>query len=80
MNVGIGPVELVIFGIITVIMFGFMALVAKASWKIVFGSHQAIATESGRSSHPHLKKCPGCGAQLALSNAFCPDCGLRVST
>lgn len=80
MHVGIGPVEMIIMGFVAVITFGFLALVARASWKIVFGSQQPNAADGGRLSHPELKKCPGCGSQLALSNAYCPDCGLRVST
>lgn len=80
MNVGIGPVEMIIFGFISVIVFGFMALVAWASWTILFKSQRPIAANGGQQSHPQLKKCPGCGAQIALQYSFCPDCGLRVST
>lgn len=70
-NVGIGPIELVIM-LLTVAL-----IVAGLSG--VFGRRRKSATEDGNPTHPQLKKCPGCGAAVESTADNCAQCGLRLA-
>lgn len=70
---GIGPIELIIL----LIAFAFiMMVVILPVARYIFGTR---AGDSGNQPHPQLKKCPGCGAEIAAGSDNCPSCGLRVS-
>ena len=72
MGIGIGPMELIV-------LFGILALVIIPVGRLLFGSRPRITGDGERQSHPQLKKCPGCGAELTGQSDNCPGCGLRIS-
>lgn len=72
---GIGPIEMIIM-LATLV---FLALVIVPVGRFFFGSRPRMTSDGERQSHPQLKKCPGCGAELTGQGDNCPGCGLRVS-
>lgn len=70
---GIGPIELVILSVTFAVI---MMVVVLPVARYIFGTR---ASDGGNQPHPQLKKCPGCGAQIAVGSDYCPSCGLRVS-
>ncbi|MDB5338156.1 MAG: Double zinc ribbon [Planctomycetaceae bacterium] len=70
---GIGPMELIILLVLFAVI---MMVVIIPVVRYIFGTR---AGDGGNQPHPQLKKCPGCGADIAAGSDFCPSCGLRVS-
>lgn len=69
MNFAIGPLEVIILGVIV----GILVL------KRTLGARDKSLADTTKQSHPNLQQCPGCGAHVSPENDNCPACGLRIS-
>lgn len=70
MAVGIGPIEIVIL-LATggAFLYGVSTLFRR----------RGPGSGGDNPLHPHLQKCPGCGASIPQNSDFCGKCGLRIA-